>query len=963
MKTTTRTFLTLAAGLFVTSIMVAALHALPSFIPADGKTPAFPIVQSVGAGGETITVTTLNDISDFSGAQQVSDLPGPDGRVSFREAVTAANNTPGGQTIAFAIPLSEFWLMQEVALLRLEEDAFFLNDSGTTVDFSTQTTNIGDTNPNGPEVGIFGLQPNGGGAAAIFVNGDNCVIKGLGWVSQRASGVRLVGNNNRVVDCRIEGTYNAAVQIQGYFGFPPPSGNIVGGTAPGDGNYLAGLFIGGPAENNVVIGNTIIGGVDVTGATRYGVIARNNRIGGPSSAERNVISGAGGYGEEGFPLGDQVSVVDADGTLVEGNYIGTTVDGMAAYPQQIGPIGVEVYDARGTTVRGNLIAGLRAVGTNHYNGIIFGQAIHVGATNSNTQDTTIEGNTIGLAADGTTAIPTRSGISVTPLSGSYHAFNTRIASNHIASVETTGVVVGNPENGVMITGNSIHDSGGLGIDLFAGNFSGVGGVTPNDPGDGDTGGNGLQNFPVLQSSTTTGSTVMIQGTLDTSPSGQFTIEFFASPSCDPSGFGEGAVFLGSTTVTTNGAGHATFSVTLPANVAVGAKATATATRLSTGDTSEFSACVAVSSGGLPSPSPTPVATPTATATATATPTVNATATATATVTPIPSPIATSTPTATATATAAATPVPSPIATSTPTATATATATASVAPSATPSSSPTPQPTATATATPRKKPKPKAINLSSRMRVETGDRAGIGGFIVTGTVPKQVVIRGIGPSLSVPNALADPMLEVHGAGGFAAISNDNWRDTDAAAIQATGIPPTNDRESAILATLPPGAYTAVMTGKGNTSGVAVVEVYDLSQTESAKLANMSTRAFVSTGDNILIAGFVLADTGVDDRVVVRGVGPSLTGAGVTNALADPILELRNVNGALIATNNNWRDNPAAADEISAAGLAPTNEREAAIATTLPPGVYTALLSGGNDSTGIGVVEVYDRGEMP
>ena len=248
-----------------------------------------------------------------------------------------------------------------------------------------------------------------------------------------------------------------------------------------------------------------------------------------------------------------------------------------------------------------------------------------------------------------------------------------------------------------------------------------------------------------------------------------------------------------------------------------------------------------------------------------------------------------------------------------------------------------------------------------MRVQTGDSAGIGGFIVTGSVPKQVLVRGIGPSLSLPNALTDPILEVHGPGSFVTIANDNWRDTDAAAIQATGIAPTNDRESAILATLPPGAYTAVMSGKGSTSGVAVVEVYDLSQSESAKLANMSTRAFVSTGDNILIAGFVLGDSSVEDRIVVRGIGPSLIEAGVPNGLADPVLELRNQEGALIGMNNDWRDNPASADEISAAGLAPTNDREAALTAILPPGVYTALLLGGNGGTGIGVVEVYDRGE--
>jgi hypothetical protein len=383
---------------------------------------------------------------------------------------------------------------------------------------------------------------------------------------------------------------------------------------------------------------------------------------------------------------------------------------------------------------------------------------------------------------------------------------------------------------------------------------------------------------------------------------------------------------------------------------------------------------AIGNGGPnPTPTLTPTSTPRATATATPTATVRPTATATATpkatatatatppITPTPGATATATITPTVTATPQTTPIPTPLAS--PTSTATPLPTVTPSATVTLSASVTPRPTPTATATPRRRPKPKAINLSTRMRVETGDSAGIGGFIVTGAVSKQVLIRGVGPSLSVPNALADPRLEVHGPGTFTAISNDNWRDTDAAAIQATGIPPANDLESAILATLPPGAYTAVMTGKGNASGVAVVEVYDLSQSESAKLGNMSTRAPVSTGDNILIAGFVLGDSGVDDRVVVRGVGPSLTGAGVANALADPILELRDVNGALIAANNDWRDNPAAADEISAAGLAPTNNIEAAIAVTLPPGVYTALLSGGNNGTGIGVVEVYDRGETP
>ena len=180
------------------------------------------------------------------------------------------------------------------------------------------------------------------------------------------------------------------------------------------------------------------------------------------------------------------------------------------------------------------------------------------------------------------------------------------------------------------------------------------------------------------------------------------------------------------------------------------------------------------------------------------------------------------------------------------------------------------------------------------------------------------------------------------------------------ILATGIAPTNNLESAIDTTLNPGAYTAVVRGKNNTTGVASIEVYDLSQAVPAKLANISTRAFVSTGDDIVIAGFILGNHSGDDRIVLRGIGPSLTGFGVANALANPTLELRDSNGALLLENNDWQDNPAQAAELIAAGLAPSNPLESGIAATLPPGLYTALLAGENNGTGVGLVEVYDRG---
>ena len=566
-----------------------------------GPLPGSDAVAPRPDAGEVITVTTLDDVTDFTAAQMVASLPGPDGRVSFREAVTAANNTAGAQTIAFSIPVEEFWLMPEMGLLRLEEGPFFLNDDATTVDFSTQTTNKGDTNPNGPEIGIYGLEPNGWGIAAIYVNGDGCVIKGLGNVYQRGYAVRLVGNQNLVIACQIKGPIHAAIDIEGYTGGgPTPAGNVIGGTSPGQGNVLSSVSIRGPAEENIVIGNMVIGGgVEVKGATLYGIVARNNRIGGPSTAERNVISGAGAYGEEGFPVGSQVSVIDADGTIVEGNYVGTTVDGMRAYSPQLGPYGIEVRDSRATTIRGNLVAGVLVAGTDHYLGKVFGQAISVGATNFDNQGVVIEGNTIGLAADGVTPIPTYSGIIVSPMTTMHHAFATLIESNHIAHVEKIGIFIASQTEGAKLTRNSIHDCGTLGIDLAEGIFGNVPGVTPNDPGDGDMGANGLQNFPVLSFAARSGSGVNIKGTLDSSPSQQFVIEFFASPSCDASGFGEGSVFLGSAVTVTDGTGRASFEVTLPHMVSVGASITATATRVSTSDTSEFSACVAATAGAGP----------------------------------------------------------------------------------------------------------------------------------------------------------------------------------------------------------------------------------------------------------------------------------------------------------------------------------------------------------------------------
>jgi Carboxypeptidase regulatory-like domain/Beta-propeller repeat len=287
------------------------------------------------------------------------------------------------------------------------------------------------------------------------------------------------------------------------------------------------------------------------------------------------------------------------------------------------------------------------------------------------------------------------------------------------------------------------------------------------------------------------------------------------------------------------------------------------------------------------------------------------------------------------------------------------------PEPTPSASPTATATATATATPGSASQ--AVNLSTRLNVLTGDQVGIGGFIISGNGPKHVIVRAIGPDLKrfgIPNALPDPVLELHGPGAFATITNNNWRDTQEAQIKATGLAPTNDLESAIDAILAPGNYTGIIRGNGGSTGIGLIEVYDLDTAAASRLSNISTRGFVgSTPGDAIIAGFILGNQDAPDRIVIRGLGPSLSSLGVPNTLQNPTLELHNADGVLLFTNNDWQDNPTNAAEVAAAGLAPSNNLESAIAITLSPGAYTAILAGLGNTTGNGLIEIYDRGATP
>ncbi|PYK09837.1 MAG: hypothetical protein DME65_11265 [Verrucomicrobia bacterium] len=268
------------------------------------------------------------------------------------------------------------------------------------------------------------------------------------------------------------------------------------------------------------------------------------------------------------------------------------------------------------------------------------------------------------------------------------------------------------------------------------------------------------------------------------------------------------------------------------------------------------------------------------------------------------------------------------------------------------------------------------NISTRAFVQTGDNVVIGGFIVQGTEEKRIVIRAIGPELTqygVPNALANPTLELYDSTGALIAFNNNWVATiiggiitsdQVAAIRASGYAPGDPSESAMIVNVPPGNYTAIVRGVANTTGVALAEVYDLSPAPNSTLGNISTRSFVRTGDNVMIGGVIVQGT-LPRRVIVRAIGPELAQYGVPDVLADPTLELHDATGALIASNDNWQHTiiggiitASQVHDIVNSGHAPRDPRESAIIATLPPGNYTAIVRGVNNTTGVGLVEVYD-----
>jgi spore coat protein A len=255
-----------------------------------------------------------------------------------------------------------------------------------------------------------------------------------------------------------------------------------------------------------------------------------------------------------------------------------------------------------------------------------------------------------------------------------------------------------------------------------------------------------------------------------------------------------------------------------------------------------------------------------------------------------------------------------------------------------------------------------LNLSTRLRVNTGDNALIGGFIITGTGQKKVVLRGLGPSLAsqgITGVLANPNLDLRNSAGASLLKNDNWKDSQRLEIESLGLAPPNDLESVIVATLIPGAYTVLLTGANEGTGVGLVEIYDTDTPGgSSELANISARGQVSTQANVMIGGMILGGSANGTRLVVRGLGPSLADAGLRTTLGEPTLDLRDANGARLIFDDNWQDDPAIAAQLTSFGLAPKRLQEAAILTNLPAGAFTAILEDKDGSTGIGLIEIYN-----
>ena len=517
-------------------------------------------------GAQTVTVTTVADTVDIDWqTATVADLPGPDGLVSFSEAMIVTNNTPGHQTVEFAIPAGQLgWCCPQyngIAVFHSSVGFYWRANDSVTIDGTTQTAFAGDTNPNGAEVLLYGK--------TFYLNDDQSTLRGFHATAVDSSGAAsLIEDNTGGMNLTLFGGGGTTVR-----------------------NNECGTIKIDRSNDNVIVGNTaqrvrVLGG----GTTQP---AMNNRIGGPTLSERNYLTGYGTWNSEGLPAGAAIQLAWTVGTLIENNSIGTTLDGLDQGNLAC-TMGVSFEtENHDVTVRDNRIAGILGHGQGpHHAGQLFGWAIYFWGSTTNIQFTA---NTIGLDANGDPTLGSVWGVNVDNYAG-YSVDSVTFEDNVVAGHILDGVRVG-PTATIRLSGNAIYDNGGLGIDLIPDGFAT--GISPNDALDSDSGGNGVQNYPVIATAERDGAATRFTGTLHTEPGNEYTLEFYASPVCDDSGFGQGQTYLGAASVVTDGAGNAAFDVLIHGIVPDGWIATVTATLEPVGATSEFSACISVTGVAMP----------------------------------------------------------------------------------------------------------------------------------------------------------------------------------------------------------------------------------------------------------------------------------------------------------------------------------------------------------------------------
>lgn len=630
---------------------------------------------------------------------------------------------------------------------------------------------------------------------SIYIRGPGVPING--HISGAHTGFQLYGGNSRIRGLAITGFYSAIELI-----------------LPHGGNVIQGNFIGvdprgsspGRKNNRGVF-----------------VFAGETTIGGSSPEHRNVISG-NGYGIYGYN----------HAALITGNYIGTDPSGTAALPNDVGIFVPRAATPSEGTAAAHFVIGGSAPGAGNLisgngTGISFGGAVPHGITGADY--VTVVGNRFGTTADGRRPLGNQ-GAAIDMWGGTHTTIGgmERADGNTIAFNGNGLRIVNGAANRVL--SNSIYGNGGAAIWLNA---------SANDPKDADTGANNRQNYPMLTSSAIADGVVTTKGTLNSTPNSEFILQFFAD---SRSITAPGQTYLGSTTVTTDSNGDASFVARFPisdGNVFINATATS-----ATGDTSQF----------YYDP-------------------------------------------------------------------------------------------------------PRLVNISTRGRVHTHDNVLVGGFIIPPGSNGPVILRGLGPSLNVNGSpisgtLQDPVIHLYDATGKLLGRSDDWRN-DSSAADLGSLAPADERESALIRTLPPGTYTVTLQGNGGGTGVGLVEVYQTSGSRG-ELANISTRGLVGPGDDVMIAGSIATDSNGPARYVIRAIGPSLASAGISNSLVDPTLELYDANGVLIGANDDWQQGDTAS--IRETGLAPTSAAESVILTTQEIGAYTAIVRGKNGGTGVGLVEAYN-----